>query len=143
MRFGSYEKSAHRLFQQQRQDGTHGGLHRRGHPHRRAAGRRQEDSRYQGPCHRQGVPVKKFLDAVIGAGAAGKLAGAFGSYSHDVGYSHEDYAPSQVLDYLDKQGKLTPFDLGAFHLQEDAVETDDGMKSCHDYGRVFGEKLGD
>ena len=88
-------------------------------------------------------PVKKFLDAVIGAGAAGKLAGAFGSYSHDVGYSHEDYAPSQVLDYLDKQGKLTPFDLGAFHLQEDAVETDDGMKSCHDYGRVFGEKLGD
>jgi flavodoxin len=87
-------------------------------------------------------PVKKFLDAVIRAGAAGKMAGAFGSYSHDVGYTHEDYAPAQILDYLDKQGKMTPFDLGAFHLQEDAVDTDDGMKACHDYGRVFGEKLG-
>lgn len=87
-------------------------------------------------------PVKKFLDEVIEAGAAGKLVGAFGSYSHDVGYSHEDYAPALVLDYLDKQGGVTAFELGAFHLQEDAIGTDDGMKACHDYGRVFGEKLG-
>ena len=87
-------------------------------------------------------PVKKFLDAVIQAGAAGKLAGSFGSYSHDVGYSHDTYAPALILDYLDQKGKMVKFDLGAFHLQEDAVDTDDGMKSCHDYGRVFGEKLG-
>ena len=87
-------------------------------------------------------PVKTFLDTVNGAGVAGKVAGSFGSYSHDVGYSHEDYAPSQILDYLATQGQMTPFALGAFHLQEDAVDTDDGRKSCHDYGRVFGEKLG-
>jgi len=86
-------------------------------------------------------PVKKFLDATAEAGVGGKMAGAFGSYQHDVGYSHEDYAPAQILAYLEKQG-LTPFDLGAFHLQEDAIDTEDGRKSCHDYGRVFGEKLG-
>src|SRR3972149_8427805 len=68
-------------------------------------------------------PVKQFLDAVIQAGAAGKLAGTFGTYSHDVGYSHEDYAPAQILDYLEKKGKLIRFDLGPFHLQQDAVDT--------------------
>ena len=87
-------------------------------------------------------PVKKFLDAAIAAGAAGKMAGSFGSYRHEVGYSHEDYAPAQILDYLEKQGKMDAFELGAFHLQEDLIGTDDGRKSCHDYGRVFGEKLG-
>lgn len=96
------------------------------------------------PTFSQSTPnaVKKFLDAAIGAGAAGKLAGAFGSYQHDVGYSHEDYAPAQILAYLEKQGKLIPFDLGAFHLQEEVIGTEDGRKNCHDYGRVFGEKLG-
>jgi len=27
-------------------------------------------------------------------------------------------------------------------LKEAIVETTEGMRACHDYGRVFGEKLG-
>jgi hypothetical protein len=36
---------------------------------------------------------------------------------------------------------MKPFELGPFILKEDVVETGEGMKTCQDYGRVFGEKL--
>jgi hypothetical protein len=37
---------------------------------------------------------------------------------------------------------MEPFELGPFNLKEEFVETSEGMKACHDYGRIFGEKLG-
>jgi hypothetical protein len=37
--------------------------------------------------------------------------------------------------------KMKPFELGPFTLNEELVETSEGMKTCQDYGRVFGEKL--
>jgi hypothetical protein len=36
---------------------------------------------------------------------------------------------------------MKPFELGPFTLKEDLVETSEGMRTCQDYGRVFGEKL--
>lgn len=36
---------------------------------------------------------------------------------------------------------MKPFELGPFNLQEDSVETREVVKTCQDYGRVFGEKL--
>jgi flavodoxin len=87
-------------------------------------------------------PMKKFLLAVEKAGLEGKLGGAFGSYTHDASYQHDDYAPAIILNTLRDAGKMEPFELGPFNLNEELVEADEGMKACHDYGRVFGEKLG-
>ena len=73
---------------------------------------------------------------------AGKTGGAFGSYTHDVGYQHDTYAPAIIFDTMQNAGKMQPFELGPFTLKEDAVGTSEGMETCQDYGRVFGEKLG-
>jgi len=37
---------------------------------------------------------------------------------------------------------MEPFELSSFNLKEAVVEMSEGMRSCQDYGRVFGEKLG-
>ena len=86
-------------------------------------------------------PVKKFLTQAEQENLEGKLGGAFGSYRHDVAYQHDDYAPAIILDALQQKHKMKPFELGPFNLKEDMVETSEGMKACHDYGRVFGENL--
>jgi flavodoxin len=88
------------------------------------------------------APVKAFLKTAEKAGLEGKLGGAFGSYAHDVGYKHDEYAPALILDTLQKACKMKPFELGPFALKEEVMETGEGMKTCQDYGRVFGEKLG-
>ena len=87
-------------------------------------------------------PVKTFLMMAEKAGLEGKMGGAFGSYAHDVGYKHDTYAPAIIYDTLQRVCKMKPFELGSFTLKDDIVETSEGMKTCHDYGRVFGERLG-
>ena len=86
-------------------------------------------------------PMKAFLPVLEKVGLEGKLAGAFGSYAHDVGYKHDAYAPAIILNTLEKVCKIEPFELGPFNLKEDIVETDEGLKACHDFGRAFGEEL--
>ena len=86
-------------------------------------------------------PVKAFLLLVQMVGLEGKMSGAFGSYVHDVAYKHETYAPAIIFDMLQSVCKMNPFELGPFTLKEDIVDTSEGMKTCQDYGRVFGEKL--
>jgi len=87
-------------------------------------------------------PVKTFLVLMGNAKVEGKMGGAFGTYRHDVAYKHDAYAPSIIINVLENEHKMNPFELGPFILQEDKVETSEGMKTCQDYGRVFGEKLG-
>jgi flavodoxin len=86
-------------------------------------------------------PIKAFLDMAEKAGLEGKMVGTFGSYKHDIGYKHDAYAPGIIFGNLQITCKMKPFDLGAFNLKEDIIKTRDGMKSCQEYGRVFGEKL--
>jgi flavodoxin len=86
-------------------------------------------------------PVKTFLKMAEKAGLEGKPAGTFGSYSHDIGYKHDTYEPAIIFDTLQNVHKMKPFELGAFALKEEAFETGEGIKSCQDYGKVFGEKL--
>jgi flavodoxin len=86
-------------------------------------------------------PVKVFLMMAAKAGLAGKRGGAFGSYTHDVGYKHDTHAPAIIFDTMQRVCKMKPFELGPFTLKADLIETSDGMKTCQDYGRVFGEKL--
>ncbi len=86
-------------------------------------------------------PMKTFLAMTEKANLEGKICGAFGAYTHDVSYRHDTHAPTIILDTLQKEYKMKPFELGAFALKEDIVETSEGMKTCQDYGRVFGESL--
>jgi flavodoxin len=82
-------------------------------------------------------PMKNFLFLANTAGLEGKLAGAFGSYTHS------GDAPAMIFETMEYVFHMEPFNLGSFNLLEDRVGTDDGMRACHDYGRTFGERLGD
>ena len=79
-------------------------------------------------------PMKTFLFLAKKADLEGKLAGAFGSYTHS------GDAPAVIFDTMQYVYKMEPFELGSFNLKEAAIETSEGMRSCQDYGRVFGEK---
>jgi flavorubredoxin len=82
-------------------------------------------------------PMKNFLFVASKAGLEGKLAGAFGSYTHS------GDAPALIFDTMEYVYKMEPFSLGGFNMKEDLVGTQEGMRACHDYGRTFGEKLAD
>jgi len=86
-------------------------------------------------------PVQSFLAAADKTKLEGKPGGAFGSYKHDASYKHNAFAPALIMGILEKQCKMKPFELGPLTLQEDSVETSEGLKACQDYGKVFGEKL--
>ncbi len=81
-------------------------------------------------------PMKPFLFLARKANLEGKLAGAFGSYTHS------GDAPVIILDTMQYVYKMQPCELGSFKLKEAIVESKEGMRACQDYGRVFGEKLG-
>ncbi|MFC1937299.1 flavodoxin domain-containing protein [Chloroflexota bacterium] len=81
-------------------------------------------------------PMKIFLFLARKADLAGRLGGAFGSYTHN------GDAPAMIFDTMRYVYKMEPFELGSFNLKEAIVETTEGMRACQDYGRVFGEKLG-
>ncbi len=89
-------------------------------------------------------PMKRFLFLCRKVNLEGKLAGAFGSYTHD------GSAPKMVFDTMQYVFKMEPFDLGPFNLKESAgpfdlkepaVDNTEGMRGCQDYGRVFADKL--
>jgi flavodoxin len=81
-------------------------------------------------------PMKTFLFLAKKANLEGKLAGAFGSYTHS------GDAPAIIFDTMQYVYIMEPFELGSFNLKEAVIEMSEGMRSCQDYGRVFGEKLG-
>jgi len=87
-------------------------------------------------------PVKTFLDTLKEVYLEGKLAGAFGPYSHDVSYQRNSHTPFLILNILQNQNKMIQFDLGAFSIKENIVGTREGIKACQDYGRIFGQKVG-
>jgi flavodoxin len=81
-------------------------------------------------------PVKTFLFMFRQLDVTGKPAGAFGSYTHD------GNAPKDILNTLEHVFKMKPFELDALNMLESVVITQDGMKACQDYGKVFGSSLG-
>ena len=89
------------------------------------------------PTHHQDIaePMKHFLFLPRREDMKGKLAGAFGSYTHS------GNAPGIIFENMEHVLKMKMFELGPFRLEEKVVETQDGRKACHDYGRVFGENL--
>ncbi len=101
-------------------------------------------------------PMKTFLFLAKKANLEGKLAGAFGSYTHS------GDAPAIIFDTMQYVYKMEPFELGALNLKEALLEetgrgepshrqyiagevhgeAGEGMRACQDYGKVFGQKLG-
>ena len=80
-------------------------------------------------------PMKTFLFLAKKANLEGKLAGAFGSYTHS------GDAPRLILETMEYVLKMKPFHLSSFKLTEDEVDTPIGMRACQHYGRAFGEIL--
>lgn len=81
-------------------------------------------------------PVKALVELARQADLAGKPAGTFGSHGHG------GEAPRLLLELLECDLKMRPFDLGPFKLLESVVPTQEGMRGCHDYGMTFAERLG-
>lgn len=79
--------------------------------------------------------MKTFLFLARKVHLESKLAGAFGSYTHS------GDAPAIIFDTMQYVYKMEPFELGSFNLKEAVIDTSEGMRSCQDYGRVFGEKV--
>jgi len=81
-------------------------------------------------------PMKTFLFLLEKAEVGGKLAGAFGSYTHS------GDATKIILDTMEHVFQMKPSDLGSINLLEKVVDTDDGRKAGHDYAKAFVEELG-
>ena len=79
--------------------------------------------------------MKTFLFLAKKANLEGKLAGAFGSYTHS------GDAPALIMETMEYVFKMEHFELGSFNLIESVIDTPDGIKACQVYGRTFGEKL--
>ncbi|MFC2042285.1 flavodoxin domain-containing protein [Chloroflexota bacterium] len=79
--------------------------------------------------------MKTFLFLAKKANLEGKLAGAFGSYTHS------GDAPSLILETMEYVYKMEPFKLGSFNLKEALIDTPDGARACQDYGKDFGKEL--
>jgi flavodoxin len=82
-------------------------------------------------------PMKNFLFLAKRADLKGKLGGAFGSYTHS------GDAPGMIFETMEYVYGMEPFSLRSLNLKEELVGAQEGMRACHDYGRAFGEKLGD
>jgi flavodoxin len=89
------------------------------------------------PTYHRTMPgiVETFLFLAQKANLAGKVGGAFGSYTHS------GDAPKMIFDTMEFVYKMNVVDLGPFNLLEHLIDTRDGLKSCHDYGKAIGEKL--
>jgi flavodoxin len=79
--------------------------------------------------------MKTFLFLAQKANLAGKVGGAFGSYTHS------GDAPAIVFDTMEHVFKMEMTNLGSFNLKEDLVGSAEGLRACQDYGKGINDKL--
>jgi len=79
--------------------------------------------------------MKTFLFLAQKANLGGKLAGAFGSYTHS------GDAPAIIFDTMEHVFKMKMSTLGSFNLKESLVEDMEGLRACQDYGKSICEQL--
>jgi flavodoxin len=79
--------------------------------------------------------MKTFLFLMQKASLAGKVGGAFGSYTHS------GDAPGIIYDTMEYVFKMKMSDLGSFNLKEALVDGSEGLRACQDYGKGINEKL--
>lgn len=95
------------------------------------------------PTYYQDIPEegKKLLELMKSLSLNGRLAGAFASYRHEVGYTKGGQSADIALDYMENSLKMKRFELGALKLKDDMVDSPEGMRACQDYGRIFAQSL--
>lgn len=79
--------------------------------------------------------MKQFLFIAEKANLTGKIGGAFGSHTHS------GEAAPMVFETMQHVYKMDVVDLGPLNLTEALMETDEGMKACHQYAKALCEKL--
>jgi len=89
------------------------------------------------PTYHRTMPnnFETFLFLAQKARLQGKVGGAFGSYTHS------GDAPKMIFDTMEFVYKMKVTNLGSFNMLEHIVGTQEGLKSCHDYGKAIGEQL--
>jgi len=79
--------------------------------------------------------MKQFLFIAEKANLVGKIGGAFGSHTHS-----GESAP-MIYETMQHVFKMDVVDLGPLNLTEAVMETDEGMKACHQYAKGVVEKF--
>ncbi|MBT8340674.1 MAG: nitric oxide synthase [Desulfatitalea sp.] len=79
--------------------------------------------------------MKNFLFLAQKANLTGKMGGAFCSYTH----SGESGA--MIFDTMQHVYKMDMTDLGALNLKEHAIDSQEGIKACQDYGKEVAGKF--
>ena len=87
--------------------------------------------------HRDMVePMKTFLFMAKKGNLKGKVGAAFGSNTHS------GDAAKSIFDTMEFVYQMDMVDLGPFNLVESSIDKREGMRSCHDYGKAVGQKVG-
>ena len=79
--------------------------------------------------------MKQFLFLAEKANLTGKIGGAFGSHTHS------GEAAPMIYETMQHVFKMDVVDLGPLNLTEATMETDEGMKACHQYAKELGRKF--
>lgn len=79
--------------------------------------------------------MKQFLFLVEKANLTGKIGGAFGSHTHS------GEAAPMIFETMQHVFKMDVAGLGPLNLTESIMETDEGLKACHQYAKALLEKF--
>ena len=79
--------------------------------------------------------MKTFLFLAQKANLAGKIGGAFGSYTHSGESAQMIY---ETMQYVFKMDMVN---LGPLNLKEQMIDNPDGVRACQDYGKAIGQML--
>ena len=84
------------------------------------------------PTYHRDMPqkMKTFLFLAKEANLEGKVAGAFGSYTHS------GDAPKLIFETMEFVFNMKPVNLGSFNVKEADIEKPDYLKACQDYGKA-------
>ena len=81
--------------------------------------------------------MKQFLFKAEQANLTGKIGGAFGSHTHS------GEAAPMLFETMQHVFKMDVTELGPLNLTEAMMETDEGLKACHQYAKALSEKFSD
>ncbi|MGD2270239.1 MAG: flavodoxin domain-containing protein [Desulfobacterales bacterium] len=79
--------------------------------------------------------MKTFLFVAQKADLTGKMGGAFGSYTHS------GESAQMIYDTMQYVFRMDMVNLGPLNLKEQIIDSRDGMRAGHDYGKAIGQML--
>ena len=88
------------------------------------------------PTYHRDMPqkMKTFLFLAKEADLEGKIAGAFGSYTHS------GDAPKLILETMEFVFNMKPVRLGSFNVKEANIDKMEYIRACQDYGKAVCEE---